>query len=89
MLVFPGLVVLIGSYLQAWRGKPLAFVLVFIGGICNLIFVGVNAQFVFLYVQDKSGQLLVWADLIVVILTLGAAAINMIVSLMFTAETNK
>ncbi len=89
MLVFPGFVVLIGSYLQASRRKRWAVVLVLIGGVFGVIFVGGNAGFLFIYIGDKRGQLSVLADLAVILITMGIAITNLIMSVMFVEDVKK
>jgi hypothetical protein len=79
MLVIPSIVVAAGIYLQVIHRKPWAVPLVFVGGISNLIFVGINAGFLFAYTQDLWGQRAVFADLVFVILTLVTAFINLLV----------
>src|SRR6266508_1132061 len=73
MFVAPGVVVLVGSYVQGRYDKQWAFVLVFIGGICNLAFVGGVGRWAFLYIADALGQFLVWTDLVLLIVTVGVA----------------
>src|SRR5436190_10322108 len=45
MFVAPGVVVFVGSYLQAKQKKQWAFVLVLIAGVYNLSFVGLVGRF--------------------------------------------
>jgi hypothetical protein len=76
MLVFPGLLVVVGCYLQAFRSTRWPAVLVLLGGIWNMMFVGINALFAFTYAGDKSGQLAVVADLFLALFTMVVACIN-------------
>ncbi len=89
MLVFPGVVVFIGSYLQASRRKRWAVVLVLVGGVFGVIFVGGNAGFLFIYIGDKRDQLLVLADLAAILITMGIAITNLIMSVMFVEDVKK
>jgi hypothetical protein len=76
MLVVPGILVAMGSYLHVVLRRNWALALVFVGGVCNLIFVGLNAGFAFAYGRDLWGQWAVLVDLVVVIFTLATAFIN-------------
>lgn len=85
MFIAPSVVISVGSYLQGRYEKHWAFVLVFIGGICNLYFLGL-ARFAFLYIGDRAGQFVVWTALLTSTMTLGAGFINTIWSLIFVSE---
>ena len=79
MFVVPAVLFFVGSYVQVVSGKRWALGLVLIGGVFGLIFVGANAGFGFLYIGDKRGQLAVLADLGVIMITIGAAIVNVFV----------
>jgi len=76
MLVFPGLLVVVGCYLQAFRSTRWPAVLVLLGGIWNLMLFGINVLFAFTYAGDRSGQLAVFADLFLALFTMVVACIN-------------
>lgn len=73
ILAVPGLVIAIGTYLQAMHHKNWALALIFIAGGCNLILMGLNARFAFAYSGDSWGQGAVFLDLALVLFILLAA----------------
>jgi hypothetical protein len=77
----PGVLVVISTYLQVIRHKPWAVALVFIAGVVNLFFVVLNAGLAYAFVQDVWGQRAVFANLVVVLVTLGTAFSNALVSM--------
>jgi cytochrome bd-type quinol oxidase subunit 1 len=77
LLVGPGIIVVVGALLQIVRRKPWAVLLVLIGGVGNVVFVGLNVHFVFAYTGDKRGLLEVYTDLVVMGLTFVAAFFNL------------
>jgi hypothetical protein len=78
LFIGPSLFVLVGSYVQLRHQKLWAMILLFVGGLWNLFFVAFFVGFTFLYAQDRTGQIEVVADLVVVISTLGLALGNIV-----------
>jgi hypothetical protein len=76
LLVGPGILIVLGAFLQIVYRKAWVVLFILVGGVCNFVFVGLNVNFVFAYTGDKRGLLEVYTDLIVMALTLGAAFIN-------------
>lgn len=76
MLVAPGILVAVGSYLQTVHRVRWPVALVLIGSIGILIFVGLNAYLVFGMSGDKWGLRAVFTDLFLVALTLPLGFIN-------------
>lgn len=76
ILVGPGILIVLGAFLQMFYRKPWVFIFILIGGVCNLVFVGLNIHFLFVYMGEKRGLLRVYADLAVMALTLGMAFLN-------------
>jgi len=78
MLVGPVLLVVTGSYLQAFRATRWPAVLVLLGGVWNLLVVGINVLFGFLWFADSSGLRAVFADLLLAIFTMALACVNVV-----------
>jgi hypothetical protein len=79
MLVLPGLMVAIGSYLETIYYKTWALLLVGIGSVAAASFVGLNAFFLYAYVGSKWGVRAVITDLFSIALTFGFGITNAIV----------
>lgn len=81
MFILPGFLVAAGSYLQTRRRKEWAAVIVLIGAILNVWFVGVNAGIVFFGLSsDMLGRSLILIDFAFVLMTVIGAGINAIAS---------
>jgi hypothetical protein len=79
MLAVPGLCVLVGSYVHSLHRKHWAAALAVIGGAVTLFVMGINARLAFILSGDIWGQYTIYMDLILVIITIGAAVTNMVV----------
>lgn len=81
MFMVPGFLVAFGSYLQTRRRKEWAAVIVLIGALLNVWFVGVNAGIVFFGLSsDVFGRSLILMDFAFVLMTVIGAGINAITS---------
>lgn len=80
MLAVPGLCVLVGSYVHSLHRKQWAAAMVVIGGAVVLFVMGINARLAFILAGDIWGQYTIYVDLILVIITIGTAVTNMVVS---------
>lgn len=89
MLVFPAVVLFLGSVVQFVFQKKWALIPVLSGGAFNLIFVGGNAGFLFVYIGDKLGQFVVVADLLFVVMTMGVAIINLTLPAVLKPKTTE
>jgi hypothetical protein len=78
MLVLPGMLMAVGSFLQTAYYKHWALLMVFIGAVIGASFVGINVLFLFAYSGDKLGQRAVFADLLFILLTLTLGITNVI-----------
>lgn len=76
LLIGPPLFLLLGSYIQLRHRRLWAVILLVVAGLFDLIFVGFNMGFTFMFVPDKLGQIEVLADVIVLISTLVLAIGN-------------
>jgi hypothetical protein len=86
MMVLPGVVVFVGSYVQTIPRKVWGLVLVFIGDFGSLFLIVLNAGLAYTLVQDQWGQRAVLADFATVIFTMGTALVNV---LLVAATSNK
>jgi hypothetical protein len=78
MLILPGLLVALGSFLQTICYQRWALLIVCIGAITTAGFVGVNMLFVFAYTVDNWGQLAVIGDLLLLALTVPLGILNVL-----------
>jgi len=82
----PGIIVVIGTYLQAIRRKPWAVALVFMGGVGILFFIVLNAWLNYYFVQNAWVRRAIAADSVVLVFALATALINMLASNVFANE---
>jgi hypothetical protein len=77
MLVAPPLLLAIASYLQTMRRQSWAIALVFVAGICNAIFVNLNAGLWYASLANVSLQWLTVANGVALVITVVAAIGNL------------
>ena len=76
LIVAPGIFVGVGSLLQAAYRKVWPAALVLIGSAVALWPIGVGAQFIFGYVGDRFALHLVYADMVLLSIAVGASLVN-------------
>jgi hypothetical protein len=81
MIVAPGIFVAVGSFLQAAYRKVWPAALVLLGSAVVLWFIGLGAQFIFGYIGDGFALHAVYADLVLLVVTVAASLMNAIVDL--------
>lgn len=86
MLVVPGVVVFMGSYIQAIHRKLWAISLVFVGGVFTLFLIVLNAGLNYAFIQDRLGQHAILMDFLAVTFTLAVALINSMMSVFFDRQ---
>jgi membrane associated rhomboid family serine protease len=83
MLVVPGVLMAIGSYVQGLRRKHWGAALVFIGGVLTFYLVIPITWFLFAYTNNAWGKLAVVADVGMLVVVSVSALISTIGSLVF------
>ena len=76
VFVVPGVLVLVGSYLQIARRERWALALVLVGAVSVFPCVGYIAYFMFGYTADTNGLYIVYTDLLVVTFIIGVSIVN-------------
>jgi uncharacterized membrane protein YoaK (UPF0700 family) len=78
MLIAPPLLLAIASYLQTMRRQSWAIALVFIAGICNAVFVPLNAGLWYVSLASGFLQWLILANTVALVITVGTAIGNLL-----------
>jgi hypothetical protein len=69
MLVLPGMLVAVGTYLQVIHGRVWAMAFILIGALANVLLVILNAGLLYAMSADRFGQRVIMADLLAVAVT--------------------
>ena len=85
LMLVPGIVIVVGAYIQSVRNRYWGFLIVFVGVLGNFVFIVFNAGLNYYAVaaQDSWTQFAISTDLFLTTFLLGVAVINAIVSLGF------